>query len=121
MAELQNHISLIGREIESNKMRGFLLSPESELLAIIGRRRVGKTFLIKRVYKEEMVFHITGLQDVSRSMQLDNFIEARNQFFPESIAYAKPKTWLVAFSQLKQLLGKPRKKRGSCFLMNFHG
>jgi uncharacterized protein len=115
MAELQNHISLIGREIEAEKMRKFLLSSESELVAIIGRRRVGKTFLIKRVYKEEMAFHITGLQDVSRSMQLDNFVEARNQFFPESIAFAKPKTWLAAFSQLKQLLGKPRKKKRVLF------
>jgi uncharacterized protein len=115
MAELQNVISLIGREFESQKMKGFLKNKDSELLAIIGRRRVGKTFLIKQVYQNEIVFHITGMKDVSRSLQLENFVEARNDFFPESKAYVKPTNWFSAFTQLKQLLGKPKKKKRVLF------
>jgi uncharacterized protein len=115
MADILYVNPLIGRDFEVSKMRGFLNTTQSELLAMIGRRRVGKTFLIKRVYQSEMTFHITGLQDVSRSLQLDNFVEARNQFFTESRSFEKPKNWLTAFSQLKQLMGKPKKKKRVLF------
>jgi uncharacterized protein len=115
MAELEFVNTVVGRDFEVDRMRGFLETSESELLAVIGRRRVGKTFLIKKVYQNEMVFHITGIQDVSRSLQLDNFVEARNQFFDESKSFEKPKTWLTAFLQLKQLLGKPKKKKRVLF------
>jgi uncharacterized protein len=115
MAELQNGVSIIGRDFEVQKMRSFLLNAESELVAVIGRRRVGKTFLIKKVYQHEMAFHITGIKDVSRSLQLDNFVEARNDFFTKSKTFAKPANWLEAFAQLKQLLGKPKKKKSVLF------
>lgn len=115
MAELKNKISLIGRDFEVQKMREFLTHHESELLAVIGRRRVGKTFLIKRVYQHEMIFHITGIHGVRRGLQLDNFVESRNQFFKESKSFAKPSNWLMAFSQLKELMGKPKKKKRVLF------
>jgi uncharacterized protein len=115
MAEIEDNFLVIGRDFEVRKMSDFLALQSSELLAIIGRRRVGKTFLIKKVYQNEMAFHITGLQDVSRSLQLANFVEARNQFFHESLAFAKPKNWLSAFAQLKQLMGKPKKKKRVLF------
>ena len=51
-------------------MKGFLSNSESDLVAVLGRRRVGKTFLIKNVYQKEMIFHITGIQDVNRSFSL---------------------------------------------------
>ncbi len=115
MAEIENEVSVIGRDFEVEKMRGFLKHENSELLAIIGRRRVGKTYLIKRVYQNEMAFHITGIQDVNKALQLDNFVEARNDFFEESRILAKPRNWLAAFAQLKQLIGKPKKKKKVLF------
>jgi uncharacterized protein len=115
MAEVQDSISIIGRDFEIQKMKGFLTNPESELVAIIGRRRVGKTFLIKKVYQKEMVFHITGMKDVTRSLQLDNFVEARNDFFRKSKSFDKPDNWLKAFAQLKQLMGKSKKKKRVLF------
>jgi uncharacterized protein len=115
MAKFFNDSPLVGREFESSKMLNFLESKESELLAVIGRRRVGKTFLIKKIYQNELIFHITGLQDVSKKLQIQNFVEARNEFFPESKPFAVPENWLSAFSQLKQLLGKPKKKKRVLF------
>ncbi len=119
MAKIKNLVNVIGREFETQKMKSFLLSKESELLAMIGRRRVGKTYLVKNVYKNEMVFHITGLQDVLRTYQLDNFVEARNKFFIKSKNLPKPTNWISAFSQLKQLLGKPSKKKRVLFFDEF--
>jgi uncharacterized protein len=115
MARYFNEAPLVGRIFETNKMRDFLENNQSELVAIIGRRRVGKTFLVKKVYQNEIVFHITGIQDVSKKMQLQNFVEARNDFFPESISLAFPNNWLTAFAQLKQLLGKQKKKKRVLF------
>ncbi len=115
MADLKIVNQLVGRDFELNKMRGFMNQSESELLTVIGRRRVGKTFLIKHAYRDEIVFHITGLKDASSSLQLENFVEARNQFFVTGRLFEKPKNWLSAFSQLNQLLGKPKKKKRVLF------
>jgi uncharacterized protein len=120
MAGLYNiQIPLAGRQYEYGRMRNMLETKQSELVAVVGRRRVGKTFLIKKTYENEMAFHITGIQDVSRKMQLENFVEARNGFFPKSLPYARPKTWFEAFAQLKELLGKPSKKRRVLFFDEF--
>jgi uncharacterized protein len=103
---------LVGRKTEYDSMRELLNSRESELLAVIGRRRVGKTFLIKHTYAAEMVFQITGIQDSKRNVQLKNFIEARNEYFPKADLKKDPKTWFEAFTQLKQLLkSAPKSKR----------
>jgi uncharacterized protein len=115
MAKYFSESPLVGREFESTKMLNFLETKESELLAVIGRRRVGKTFLIKKVYQNELIFHITGLQDVSKKLQIQNFVEARNDFFPESEHFTVPNNWLTAFAQLKQVLGKPKKKKRVLF------
>jgi AAA+ ATPase superfamily predicted ATPase len=119
MAEVQNKYSIIGRDFEIKRMKGFLSNNESELVAVLGRRRVGKTFLIKNVYQKEMIFHITGIQDVNRSFQLDNFVAARNQFFIKGTSFAKPNNWITAFGQLKELLGKPKIKKRVLFFDEF--
>jgi uncharacterized protein len=101
---------LSGRKVEYQKMRDLLESTESELLALVGRRRVGKTFLIKKAYEKEIVFHMTGIQKATRKEQLNNFAEARIKFFPDSEFLITPKTWQEAFAQLKKLMGKPKNK-----------
>ena len=106
---------LIGRLEEANRMQSFLQSSESELVLVIGRRRVGKTFLIKKVYEKNITFHLTGIKNISKSKQLNNFVEARNEFFPKGKDFKTPTNWLTAFSQLKELLGKPTKKKKVIF------
>ncbi len=107
--------SLIGRLSEHKRLRDLLETKESELVAIMGRRRVGKTFLVKNVYQHELVFHITGIQNAKRKVQLENFIEARNTFFPKSKSWDSPKNWFQAFSQLKTLLSHITKKKKVLF------
>jgi hypothetical protein len=110
---------LIGRNFEQKEMRNFLTTKQSELVAVFGRRRVGKTFLIKKVYDKEMTFHITGMHNVTRKLQLENFIQARNTFFPRSKKQPEPKTWMAAFAQLKELLQKPTRKKRVLFFDEF--
>ena len=61
-------IQFIGREKERQTLSDLLVTPESEFVALYGRRRVGKTFLVETVYKQEMVFSITGLNKVGKDV-----------------------------------------------------
>lgn len=90
----------IGRKVETEILKEALESYESEMVAVIGRRRVGKTFLINSVYKEQIVFEVTGIQHASKKEQLENFVlqlaEASGSVFP----IQKPSSWLQAFALL---------------------
>jgi uncharacterized protein len=115
----QTTIPLLGRNAEQQKLRQFLQSKEAELVAIVGRRRVGKTFLVKKVYEKEIAFHITGIQDASKELQMQNFAEARNIFFASASNLPIPESWFQAFLQLKELIGKTRKRKQVLFFDEF--
>lgn len=52
---------IIGRKKEIDLMESLKTSKKSEFLAVYGRRRVGKTFLIRKVYEQDMTFQLIGL------------------------------------------------------------
>jgi len=62
--------TLIGRQEEQEILRKALASTEAEMVAVIGRRRVGKTYLVEQVYQDRIFFQITGLQKQSMQKQL---------------------------------------------------
>lgn len=97
---------LIGRDEEKAILKKALNSREAEMVAVIGRRRVGKTFLIQEEYRERIRFEITGLQHADLDRQLAHFsFSLRRQ--SEGIAPMKePKNWLEAFQQLVLYLDK---------------
>lgn len=64
---------IIGRINELNTLKQSINSDRSELIAVYGRRRVGKTFLIREAYKKEIVFEVSGIPDGTYKQQLANF------------------------------------------------
>lgn len=62
--------SLIGREREISVLNKMYNSEKSEFLAVYGRRRVGKTFLIRSVFQKKFTFQITGLANATLKQQL---------------------------------------------------
>jgi uncharacterized protein len=81
-----------------------------------GRRRVGKTFLIKNVYSEHMVFEFTGTQNATTQNQIFKFGEKLKTHFGES-AFEQPlKTWYEAFQALKIGLAKNKTQKQVVFL-----
>ncbi|MBR3650572.1 MAG: ATP-binding protein, partial [Victivallales bacterium] len=66
----------IGREKEQKKLYQALESDHSEFVAVYGRRRVGKTFLIRQTYSEVMVFQHTGLVVGNTRRQLQEFCQS---------------------------------------------
>ena len=98
-------IELIGRETEQAILKDLLQSSESEFVAVYGRRRVGKTFLVETVYQKEMVFSITGLNKAGKDLQLENFTNTLNTKLTSTAQIpTTPKSWLKAFFILRQYL-----------------
>lgn len=93
-----------GREREISTLKKALESHEAEMISVIGRRRVGKTFLIQSVYRDQIAFEISGLQYAERGDQLRNFQQRMKVSFPELAPKALPKDWLEAFFQLTENL-----------------
>jgi AAA+ ATPase superfamily predicted ATPase len=102
---------LIGRTAETKVLSEALVSNSAELIAVFGRRRVGKTFLIRSVYRKQLVFEISGAHDASTSQQLLNFSMAMAEALATQLPLAVPKGWAEAFSQLKEYLVPILKKR----------
>ena len=91
---------LIGREKEQEILLRALHSEESEMVAVIGRRRVGKTYLVRSVYGEKIRFETSGVQNATRKEQLENFRFQLKKAFG-SQAPAKPfLSWQDAFFAL---------------------
>ncbi len=102
---------MIGRIEEINIMKSLLQSPKAEMLAVYGRRRVGKTYLIKNVYQPHIRFEFTGTQNATLKNQLFKFSEKLKEFFTVQEDIKPPKTWYEAFSQLKNCLSKSTEKQ----------
>jgi AAA+ ATPase superfamily predicted ATPase len=95
---------LIGREAEKINLSNALVSKEAELIAIYGRRRVGKTFLIRMSYKSKIVFEISGIHQAKLSEQLENFSLSLQKATGNTILPAVPNNWIKAFYILQQYL-----------------
>jgi AAA+ ATPase superfamily predicted ATPase len=92
--------TLIGRHKEQRLLREHYKSNRAEFVAIYGRRRVGKTFLVRQVFEQNFAFHITGMAGVSLSRQLGNFHAQINKFSGGMFEQAPAKDWFMAFQQL---------------------
>lgn len=96
---------LIGRNTEKSLLRDALESGDPELIALFGRRRVGKTFLVRQYLQEKLAFSFTGTRDASLSEQLSNFNKALGKAAGNERLYRLPDTWADAFDQLSYFLG----------------
>lgn len=94
-------IEFIGRKEELAKLDTALHSPEAEMVAVIGRRRVGKTLLITTAYEEHIVFELTGVQNGSLESQLQTFADQLNLFVQPTFPIKTPDNWLEAFKLLR--------------------
>jgi len=91
---------LVGRETEIGILKEALTSDNAEMIAVVGRRRIGKTFLIEETYKNELVFSVTGVQNSPYQEQLGNFIYHLNEYIGSEIPFKTPANWMEAFQFL---------------------
>ena len=93
---------IIGRNTEINRLTDYVNSGKPELVAVYGRRRVGKTFLIKQFFNEKFVFYLSGAENASKQQQLFNFATALNMYSGKEHPIVE--NWQKAFVQLEQYL-----------------
>lgn len=96
-------VQLIGRENEQGLLKKYIDSNRSEFIAVYGRRRVGKTFLVTETFKDALSFDMTGVIDGDKEDQLVSF----NIALKESGYEGKRVTdWYGAFEALKEVVKK---------------
>ena len=97
-------MTIAGRHDEQVLMRQLLQTGKSEFLAVFGRRRVGKTFLIRSVYQKELAFQMTGIAHANMAHQLANFASALRDAERKDHPVTISNSWFAAFEQLKVFL-----------------
>ena len=95
---------IIEREEEIKILQKTLQSKEAELVAITGRRRIGKTYLTNSVFQENMVFEVIGTQNAPTEEQLQNFTNQLSQYYNSTLPIKKPDNWTEAFFMLRSYL-----------------
>ena len=107
---------LIGRQAEIDLLYRVLKSEKSEFVAIYGRRRVGKTFLIKELFGANYTFYFTGLANVGAAKQRANFSAYLTRFFPNATEEIIPNDWFNAFRLLIKYLERNEAKKKIIFI-----
>ncbi len=113
---------IIGRAREQEILRELVHSKKSEFIAIYGRRRVGKTYLIKNLMDSLpcTFFHVTGLQKGLLKDQLEEFAKQVGTAFYQSPSITPRTRWRDAFEDLTQAISKiPKEKKVVLFFDEF--
>jgi len=95
---------LIGRRRETEILKSSLNDGKSNLIAIYGRRRVGKTFLIREFYKDHTIFEVTGKYNGEMGDQLEGFYKEISQRSKTKVQHSPKTTWSLAFYTLENYL-----------------
>ena len=97
-------MEIVGREEQLAQIETLLRSEKAEFVAVTGRRRVGKTFLIDKGFEGKICFQMTGIQNANQMAQLENF--ARKLMIYSNLPFitTTPKDWGEAFFQLRSYL-----------------
>lgn len=96
--------AIIGRIAEQEILARKLATGNPELIAIYGRRRVGKTYLIRAYCKDLIAFEMTGIHESSFAKQLHNFSLALGRATKSPAPLTIPGSWIQAFDDLDQYL-----------------
>lgn len=92
---------LVGRTEEIAKLKKIIDSPKAEFVAVFGRRRIGKTFLIKSLFRDKFAFYATAVANMNFRGQLQGFNNTLARYF-EGVHSAN--NWMDAFEDLRTCL-----------------
>lgn len=101
--------TIIGRKKERELFNDICATQKPALVAVYGRRRVGKTFLVRQHFNNSFDFSFTGTYQMPRQGQLLLFNQELRRFSGQEFPLAKD--WFSAFEQLRQYLSSLNKKR----------
>ena len=105
---------IIGRNTEINELDQAMQSGRSEFVILYGRRRVGKTFLVRSYFNDRYTFHFVGAHGQNTAAQLTHFREALKAYSGRK-TIPELKDWHTAFLYLQRYLDKCKTKRKVLF------
>ncbi len=113
---------IIERKKEQENLYKVLEAEEASFLAVYGRRRIGKTYLIKNFFSDKGVFfHLTGIQDAPLEIQLHNFSIEFSDIFLKGEEVKPSKNWFDAFQLLRKEIEKiPKEVKTIIFFDELH-
>jgi len=101
---------MIGREKELATLNRLKESKRSEFVVVYGRRRIGKTFLVRQAFSDTFTFSHTGVENVNLSGQLRAFASSLKDTGVSSVP--RLTSWFDAFDALKErILSSPADKK----------
>jgi hypothetical protein len=102
-----------GRAREQRILERLFATEKSEFLTLYGRRRVGKTFLIRNFFEKKpcLFFYVTGIQEGKLKEQLGQFTKQMSAIFYEGIPIVSYKSWSEAFEALTTAMLKVSKRQ----------
>ena len=101
---------IIGRQEEQEILADIIRSEAADMLAITGRRRVGKTYLVKTYFQSKIHFEFSGILNSDKEQQLQSFAIALSGQSRERAAKPVPANWMEAFHQLTGYLDRLKSK-----------
>lgn len=105
---------IIGRTLERTILKNCYDSSKAEFIAVYGRRRIGKTFLVKNFFNGKFDFYITGIFQGSKKEQLTFFNKQLNEY--SNALYPVVDNWFDAFDQLKHYISSLKKEKVVIFI-----
>jgi uncharacterized protein len=97
-------MNIVGRKEQLRQIETLLSSNKAEFVAVTGRRRVGKTYLIDEGFEGNICFQMTGIQNANQKAQLENFARKLMIYSKITFSFSPPKDWGEAFFQLRNYL-----------------
>src|SRR5690606_7506129 len=107
---IMSSLTIAGREEEKSILQEAIDSPKAELIAVYGRRRIGKTFLIRTYFKDKISFELSGSKDANMETQLFNFSTTLAKLMQIDLVPLPPANWPEAFLMLVNYIEKLKKK-----------
>ena len=111
---LENMKSIIGRDNEIEELHEYVNSAKSEFIVVHGRRRIGKTFLVRETFNQDFQFYLTGLANSTDEKQLNNFLKTLHAYKPQKTESVI--NWFDAFQLLIKYLEKLNTKQKLIFI-----
>lgn len=106
---------IVGRTNEIEILNEKMASDKPEFVAIYGRRRVGKTYLVRNVFDNKFTFKLTGLANATLQEQLDNYNTAMQEQYP-IYGNRTANSWMEAFQHIRQVIERSKQKKKIIFI-----
>ncbi len=108
-------MNIIGRELEVKILMEKFTSEKPEFVALYGRRRIGKTYLVRNLFEGKFTFQLTAVAHATLQVQLANFNSAIGKQSPHRGRKAAM-NWMEAFQQIREIIEKSKERKKVIFI-----